>query len=115
MQPPNNVQNRADTVFGIVDTLQDAYFALHGKYFQSLRVGTGAYTDSVPPDEPFPSSRQLVINGNNPFEMEIHESVGPSGASYSLNVYYNNGGTPTTCSFFKGGNSGWSTVIPNNL
>lgn len=69
---------------------QDEYFAKHGKYFQLLvspetKVVDGTDSDFVkrnPPHESKPQDTAITFSQKMPFNIEVHEWVGPKDKGY---------------------------------
>lgn len=87
------------TFWSALQTRQNAYFAKHGKYFQLL-AGSNLTLDGV--DTPFavvsPSDEKYTIDIDTswsdsvPFNIEIHEWLGPNGMGYKGIVTINHEG-----------------------
>lgn len=89
----NQVRNKANakltTFWQALSTRQDAYYTKHGKYFQLL-IGSEltpdgedtAFSVVSPNDEMHPLDIDYTWSDTVPFQIEVHEWVGPEGAGY---------------------------------
>lgn len=102
---------------------QNAYFAKHGKYFQLLISPENAvidgvdsdFTNRVPDDEVYTIDRDFSFSEKVPFQLEVHEWVGPEGAGYKAIVWVQlpNGNIYTRSRDNMNNDSGWSKFVPN--
>ena len=101
---------------------QDAYFALHGKYFQKLITNrpvdgaTEAWADIVPSDEKHPDDAVLTTAGGPlPFAISVDEWVGPDGPGWSATVWIElaNGDIYTRSRDFQNNDTNWSQWVPD--
>lgn len=85
------LRTRADTVladfWNTLTTRQEAYKALHGRYFQLLvtnAVADGtetAFTALAPSYEQYSADYQLTFATTVPFMIEVHQWIAPDGSA----------------------------------
>lgn len=109
-----------DNFWTDLQTAQEDYFALHGKYFQMLVSPTisvvdgheSDFTKRNPPHEPHTGDTNFSFTSKLPFNVEVHEWVGPLGNGYKVmstfsladNVSYRR------IKDSEGGDTGWFLV-----
>lgn len=99
-QVRNKANNKLTTFWQALQTRQDAYFQKHGKYFQLL-VGSALTLDGAdtpfsvvsPSDEAHAVDIDYAWSETVPFQIQIHEWVGPQGSGYRGVVQINHEGT----------------------
>lgn len=100
---------------------QNTYFAKHGKYFQLLVTGgrvvenDGEYDFQLrsPSDEKFAIDVDFPWTDRLPFEIEVHEWVGPNGIGYKATVTVEwQGQTFSRHRDSDQNDSGWFEIIP---
>lgn len=123
----NELRNKANaklaTFWSALRARQDSYFVKHGKYFQLL-AGSALTLDGadttfsvVPPsDEPHIVDIDTSWSDTVPFQIEVHEWVGPNSRGYTGIVTINHEGTL----YQRARNSdaedtGWVELIPKVL
>lgn len=89
------IRTKANTVladfWSVLQTKQDAYFAKHGKYFQLITSPSTLVEDGVDttftviknPTNPFNADLNFTYASPVPFQLEVHEWVGPVERGYT--------------------------------